>query len=260
MAFVDEFPQYVSAAERKRRASRVIADLERRGVTVKPVSIQGTKLATTFWGKAWCDNLVAYSDYATRLPRGRSYVRNGSVVHLELTRCRIRALVSGSDLYEVTVQVQPLSPERWQRLVAECSGQIHNVVDLLMGRLSPAVMDVLCRKDEGLFPAPDELTLRCTCPDSARLCKHVAAVLYGIGARFDSEPETLFLLRDVDKLDLVEAAGSQVASRGSGMATIPRERVAEVFGVELADDADPIELAGAAKRPRGGVPRRKRRR
>lgn len=258
MAFLDAFPQYVTAAERRRRAEREIADLKKRGVTPKPVVISGRNLAETFWGKAWNENLAAYSDFATRLPRGRSYVRNGAVIHLELSPMHLRALVMGSELYEVKVEVDALPDAKWKRLVKESAGQIGNMVDLLMGRLSPQVMAILTRKDEGLFPTPRELRMSCSCPDVAKLCKHVAAVLYAIGARLDSEPETLFLLRGVDKADLVQASSGALKAGPTGKATIPRAKVAAIFGVELSDDEEPLELPRA--RPRRKKPAARRRR
>jgi len=74
----------VSMAERKLQAQRKIQQLRKKGHAVSPVNIQGRAIATTFWGKAWCENLERYSDFANRLPRGRTYARNGSVIDLQI--------------------------------------------------------------------------------------------------------------------------------------------------------------------------------
>ena len=111
-----EFPPYVPAAQRRARVAREIAKRKKKGADVEPVSIEGRLIARTFWGKAWCDHLEGCSDFANRLPRGRTYVRNGSVLHLKVGPKRIDALVQGSELYEVTVEVAPLPKPRWKSL------------------------------------------------------------------------------------------------------------------------------------------------
>jgi hypothetical protein len=171
------------------------------GRTLSPVEVRGRKIATTFWGDAWCSNLEAYSDFANRLPRGRTYVRNGSVIDLQIERGRVRALVSGTSLYEVAIGMQPLPRPRWTRIKTQCAGQITSLVELLRGSLSDSVMEIVTRKGEGLFPSPREISLSCSCPDWATMCKHVAATLYGVGARLDRAPELLFTLRCVDPGD-----------------------------------------------------------
>ena len=150
-----------------------------------PNTIEGRTIASTFWGKAWCENLERYSDYANRLPRGRTYVRNGSVVDLALLPGKVAARVSGSRLYTVTIEVTPLAKARWKALCKDCAGAIDSVVELLQGRFAKGVMERLCHAKTGLFPAPAEIRFACTCPDWASMCKHVAASLYGVGARLD---------------------------------------------------------------------------
>src|SRR5262249_19784028 len=159
----------------------------------------------TFWGKAWCANLEAYSDYANRLPRGRTYVRNGSVIDLQIEPGAVRALGGGSEVYERDGGIAARPARRGRPAAAArpgraaCAGRIDSVVELLAGKLAQGVMDRLCSRERGLFPAPSDIDFTCSCPDSARMCKHVAAVLYGIGARLDERPELLFLLRKVDE-------------------------------------------------------------
>lgn len=248
------FPEYVPVAERRKRAARKLAQLRRKGHEPKPVRIDGRAIAKTFWGKAWCDHLESHADLANRLPRGRTYVRNGSVIDLQLAGGEVRALVSGSEIYEVKVRVQPLAAARWKGVRGECAGQIGTVVELLAGRFSSAVMEVLCHRQKGLFPGTRELTMSCSCPDGAWLCKHLAAVLYGVGARLDHEPELLFTLRGVDGAELVAAAGKAGALANASPAdgAIENEHLAEIFGIEL-EAAAPAARAGAVKPPRRGA-------
>src|SRR5579872_5402341 len=143
---------------------------KKRGHTVSPVVIDGRTIAKTFWGMSWCQNLERYSDYANRLSRGRSYVRNGSVVDLQIAPGVIDAWVSGSDLYEVQLKIAPVKKEHWKKICNDCAGGIDSLVELLRGSLSKAVMERICRQREGLFPSPAEIRLSCSCPDSARMC------------------------------------------------------------------------------------------
>src|SRR5215208_6188188 len=194
---------YVPVAERRKKAEREMAKLRKKGHPVAPVRIEGRTIATTFWDKAWCDNLESYRDYENRLPRGRTYVRNGSVVDLQIAPREVTATVSGSKIYTVKVSIGDVGPARWKTLCADCSGAIDSLVELLQGRFSRGVMERLCRQDTGLFPRPSEIRFTCSCSDYAAMCKHIAAVLYGVGARLDESPELLFRLRAVDEKDLV---------------------------------------------------------
>ncbi len=245
------FPEYVPVAERRKRAARKLAQLRKKGHDPKPVQIDGRVIAKTFWGKAWCDHLESHADLANRLPRGRTYVRNGSVVDLQIAEGEVRALVSGSEIYEVKVRIQPLAAARWKVVRRECAGQIGTVVELLAGKFSSAVMEVLCHRQKGLFPGTREIAMSCSCPDGAWLCKHLAAVLYGVGARLDHEPELLFTLRGVDGAELVAAAGKAGALANAAPAdgAIGKEHLAEIFGIEMEAPA-PAATAGAVKRPR----------
>jgi len=229
-----EYRPYVSAARRRQSASRELAKRKKKGLPVEPVTIEGRTIARSFWGKAWCDHLEGYSDYANRLPRGRTYVRNGSVLHLGVGPGRIEALVQGASLYEVSVNVTPLARPRWKAVVDACSGKIDSLVELLRGQLSHGVMRLVTDRDKGLFPAPSQIQTECSCPDWATMCKHVAAVLYGIGARLDERPELLFTLRKVDHLDLLSASvtGPGPARREDAAAIAPGN-LASVFGIEI---------------------------
>ena len=247
-----EFRPYVSAAEKRHQAAREVTKRGKKGLAVEPVTIEGRAIARTFWGKAWCDHLESYSDYANRLPRGRTYVRNGSVLHLGVGPGRIEALVQGSKLYEVSVNVTPLANPHWKNIVRACAGQIDSLVELLQGKLSRGVMQVVTDRDRGLFPTPSQIRLKCSCPDWATMCKHVAAVLYGIGARIDERPDLLFTLRKVDHLELLEAGTRAPSARGStAVRTLAPSDLENVFGIDIDVRED-----GAARRPRARASRR----
>lgn len=254
----DEFPRYVPVAERRREAGKALKKLAGKGQATSPVVIRGTRIATTFWGKAWCENLERYSDFSNRLPRGRTYVRNGSVLDLQVLPGKVVARVSGTSLYQVEVVIAPVPPARWRALCRECGGAVDSLVELLQGRFSRAVMERICRQGTGLFPAPAEIRMSCSCPDWATMCKHVAAVLYGIGARLDEQPELLFRLRQVDENDLVAQAGTRLA----GTADIPAsgrvvqdEDLSALFGVEMAPTAGAAANGRAAGAVSGGAGR-----
>jgi uncharacterized Zn finger protein len=231
------WPEYVSVAEHKRRAEKKLASLRKKGRSMAPVILAGRTIAASFWGKSWCLNLERYSDYQSRLPRGRSYVRNSLVLDLKIAKGKVSALVSGSDLYTVTIAIAPIEPRQWMSVCRDCAGNIDSLVELLGGRLAQSVMDRVCREGDGLFPAPAEIKLSCSCPDWAEMCKHVAAALYGIGARLDEKPELLFVLRGVDANDLLVAAGENAglpknAPRAAKL--LDESDIADVFGIEMA--------------------------
>jgi uncharacterized Zn finger protein len=243
------FRPYVPVAKRRAQAAREVEKRRKKGQAIAPVTIEGRTIARTFWGKAWCENLESYSDYENRLPRGRTYVRNGSVVDLQIKPGTITALVSGSSLYKITIHIAALPERQWRAIKTQCAGQIGSLVELLQGRLSHSVMDVVTAHGEGLFPRPSEIKLACSCPDWADMCKHVAAVLYGVGARLDRQPELLFVLRKVDHLELIEQAVPHATGKTArGKKTLAQSELADVFGIELAE---PDDAAPAAKPKRG---------
>src|SRR5918996_1204790 len=205
MSYYDWKP-YVPVAKRRQQAVQKMAKFKKQGHPIEPVVLDGRTIATSFWGKAWCDNLERYSDYANRLPRGRTYVRNGSVIDLQIGGGIVAAPGSGSEIYQVKVNVAPVPTLHWGAICRDCAGSIDSLVELLQGRLSKGVMDRVCQQGSGLFPSPKEIKLSCSCPDWADMCKHVAAVLYGVGARLDASPELLFVLRKVDHLELIAGA------------------------------------------------------
>jgi uncharacterized Zn finger protein len=241
-----EFRPYVPVAQRRRQAEHKLKKLKKKGQSVAPVTIEGRTIAKSFWGKSWCDNLERYSDFANRLPRGRTYVRNGSVVDLQVTPGRVTALVSGSTMYDVNVTVAPVPRGRWTAICKDCSGAIDSLVELLQGRFSTGVMTRLCEEKTGLFPSPKDILFTCSCPDWASMCKHVAAVLYGIGARLDHQPELLFTLRKVDQQDLIAKAGSDLSMTRTGPVSakvLESHDLSEMFGIEMAPTPQPKRAA-----------------
>src|SRR5262245_6635994 len=226
----DEFPEYVSVTERRLKAEREAA---KRGNT-SPIIINRSQIATTFWGKSWCQNLERYSDYANRLPRGRTYVRSGCVIDLQIRSGTVKALVSGSHVYTVELKVAPIPKPRWKDICHDCAGAIDSLVELLEGRFSKVTMERLCQQKTGLFPTPAELKFSCSCPDSARMCKHIAAVLYGIGARLDEKPDLLFTLRDVDQQELITNAGKRL-TKPKSTRLLQSDDLSELFGIEIVE-------------------------
>jgi uncharacterized Zn finger protein len=244
---------YVPVAARRRKAMREVEKRRKKGDPISPVTIEGRTITKTFWGKSWCENLERYSDYANRLPRGRTYVRNGSVVDLQIKPGLIEALVSGSELYEVKLRIAPVGRPSWKAICEDCAGAIDSLVELLQGRFSKGVMERICRQSQGLFPSPAEIKISCSCPDWAGMCKHVAAVLYGVGARFDHQPELLFLLREVDHQELIVKAGKGLPLAKQAPASgklLGDGDLADIFGLDMAvstaADAGPMKKKRAA--------------
>jgi uncharacterized Zn finger protein len=243
-----DYKPYVSAAERKRRAKQALDRFRKKDSACAPVSVAGRAIATTFWGKSWCDNIERYSDFYNRLERGRTYVRRGAVIDLQIAAGSVKARVMGSSLYTVEVKISAVPHARWSTVCKSCSGEIDSLVELLQGRFSKGVMEHICAKETGLFPSPKEITFTCSCPDWADMCKHVAAVLYGIGARLDERPQLLFALRKVDEKELIAAAGSDLALGSNQPGTGKRldsGDLSEMFGIEIA--AMPVEATKPAR-------------
>ena len=257
-----DFPPYVPVAQRLATARRKLEQLaERRGRPVAPVTIEPKQkqVALSFWGKAWCQQLERHSDFASRLPRGRTYVRNGSVLDLHIEKGKVEAYVAGSELYTVRIGLKQLSAPRWQQIITACAGRIGSLIGLLRGELSSEVLTVLTHERDGLFPAPREIDLSCSCPDGAYMCKHVAAVLYGVGARLDQSPELFFVLRQVDQAELLAGAHAAdvLATAGAtsggtaGKKRIASSALSALFGIELDDSPaveDPQPIAKTARK------------
>jgi uncharacterized Zn finger protein len=217
----------------------------KKGLVVDPVVIEGRTIARSAWGKRWCEMLEQQDHFASRIERGRTYARNGSVVHLAIARGELTAVVSGSELYDVRIAIAPLPAAKWKAVRRDCAGQVGSALALLQGKLSDKVMDLIARPETGLIPLAAEVKFRCSCPDAASLCKHCAAVLYGVGARLDARPELLFTLRGVSHLDLVDEASAKLAAKPavSGALDADDATLSSIFGIDLGGAPAPIKMA-----------------
>ncbi len=249
---------YVPVAQRRAKAERKMKALAKKGKKIQPVHIDGRTIAESFWGKGWCDHLEAFSDYSNRLPRGRTYARNGSVVHLEILAGRIEAKVVGSDIYNITIKIEPLKKTIWKRIKKKTTGQIGSVLELLQGSLSDEVMRIVTDRKDGLFPKPREISLGCSCPDWAVMCKHVAAALYGVGNRLDHEPELLFLLRGVDAKELIDADLALSTKSKTDANALDDDQLGGIFGIDLDLNTEAPALPSKKKSTKNTKPTNKR--
>jgi uncharacterized Zn finger protein len=236
MSFYYGYKPYVPVAQRRAKAAKTAQKMMENGQKLNPVTIEGRKISSTFWGNAWCENLENYSDYENRLPRGRTYARNGSVIHLEIqpTGGKISALVQGSDLYKIEIAVEKLPDKKWKEIKKAATGKITNLLDLLQGKLPKDLLATITDQKAGLFPLPQEIKMSCSCPDYSSLCKHIAAVIYGIGNRLDRSPELFFTMRSLDMSELLSAAGKEtVALTEPATSELDAEDLSALFGVEM---------------------------
>ena len=229
---------HTDAAEAKARIQKEIAKRKKKGESFRALEApQGNaKLVKSFWGKAWNDNLESYRDYEYRLPRGRSYLRQGKVYDLEIEAGVITATVAGSELYEVIIKIAPLPLDSWEDIKSQCAGQVQSMLDLLAGKLGDGVLRIITDPDSGLFPKSKEIRFSCSCPDHADMCKHVAATLYGVGVKLDTQPDLFFLLRSVDPTELLGSAPTTGAVNPES--SLADEDLSALFGIEI--DMAPI--------------------
>jgi uncharacterized Zn finger protein len=256
------WPKYVCKAEKKARAAKKLEKLKKKR-DVKPVVLQGKAIARTWWGKAWNENLERYADYENRIGRGRSYVRHGAVLDLQVREGEIIALVQGSQSnpYEIIITVKKLNKDTWKAVTGSCLGMIDSLSELVEGKFPKSMAEIFMRQGTGLFPTPKEISLKCSCPDWASMCKHVAAALYGVGARLDEDPALFFTLRGVDTGELVSRTVSSKAESLLEKASKKSARIiadadlSSVFGIDIAGDADPpgAEVAVKMKRRTQGA-------
>lgn len=252
----NDYPKYVSVAEKKAKAEKKLQQLLKKRPEMRPVILAGSTLARTWWGKSWNQNLERYADYSNRIDRGRGYVRHGAVLDLRITAGQVQALVQGSRAkpYEVEITIKPIAPAVWTGIQKRCAGQLGSLQDLMVGKFPQELAELFLSQGQGLFPSPKEISFTCSCPDWASMCKHVAATLYGIGARLDEDPTLFFQLRGVHSAELVSEAVKETAS---GMLARAKQQNAKVIA-----DADLSALFGidlerpagfAAKAPPEGV-------
>ncbi len=248
------YPRYVSVGEKRAKARRKLEQLKKKHPDIRPVVIEGNTLVRTWWGKAWNGNLTKYADYSNRVGRGRSYVRHGAVLDLQISPGQVNALVQGSrqSPYIVTMQIKPISKAIWTEIRAACEGQLASLQELLEGRFPKGLAELFTAKGSGLFPSPKEIEFKCSCPDWAYMCKHVAAVLYGIGTRLDEDPSLFFVLRKMKMDDLITQAVRDKSERLLKQAKKKTSRViddadlGDVFGIDL-------ESAGVAENEGSGA-------
>lgn len=235
------YKKHVTVGELKLKRDKSLLKLTKKknSPEIQPVIIEGSKIAKSWWGKSWNDNLERYSDYENRIGRGKSYLKNGMVLDLKIKECEVEALVQGTRVkpYEVRVRIEPLKEKIWQSIVKDCQGKIESLEELIEGKFPKELSQLLTAKGTGLFPSPDEIGFTCSCPDWASMCKHVAAVLYGIGARIDNSPELLFILRDakIDELisEAVEEKSKELLkkSRKKTSRAIADEDISDIFNI-----------------------------
>ncbi len=175
---------------------------------LEPIEVIGNsrQICTKWWGQAWCKNLEKYADYENRIARGKRYVRAGAVIDLKIKKGVVDAKVQGTRRkpYDICIHIAPLLKEAVDNIVSKCS-KLKNVEELIKGNI-PLQMQELFTGRDGLFPTPKEIAFDCSCPDWASMCKHVAAVLYGVGIRLDENPLLFFELRGIEYEQFVGAA------------------------------------------------------
>lgn len=181
----------------------------------EPIIIEGRTISSSWWGKAWCDNIDIYADFDNRLPRGRNYVRSGCVVDLKIEYGVIRALVVGSrpQPYRVQINIKPFSDNEVKAFEEKCRNNFESVEDFINGRFPDSFKEYFISSSLNLFPKVKEMKFSCSCPDWAVLCKHVAAVLYGIGRKLDDDPMLLLRLRGIDTASFSEKIVNREAEK-----------------------------------------------
>jgi uncharacterized Zn finger protein len=234
---------YVPVAQRRNKGLKAMEKRRKKGLDVHSIEqFSSRAIAKTFWGKQWCSHMDSFHDFSNRLPRGKTYVRNGSVCHLGIKRGKVEAFVMGSELYEISVNIKTLPKKRWESIKKVCAGRIGSLLELLQGRLSDEIMSIVTDPEEGLFPRRGEIEFECNCPDWAVMCKHAAAVFYGVGVRLDAQPELLFLLRGVDHEELLAVDMDAMDAITSGSVAGKAQQIndgdlADIFGIDIEDDS-----------------------
>jgi uncharacterized Zn finger protein len=234
-------------AQRRAKAAKQLQQMQKKHPNLKPVMLTGNSLASTWWGKSWNSNLERYADYSNRIGRGRSYVRNRAVLDLQITPETITALVQGSrsQPYKITITIGPLSAGNWSHIRQACAGRLDSLSELLAGQFPQALKELFFEKGAGLFPAPHDIHFDCSCPDWASMCKHIAAALYGVGARLDADPALFFTLRGIHIDDLITETLTETAQTLLGKAERQSQNIlhdvdlGDVFGIQLDDIAVP---------------------
>lgn len=222
-----------TVSEMEATAEAELKKARKKGLDMQPAvpKTGGNRICTSWWGKSWCDNLERYADYSNRLPRGKKYIRHKCVLDLKIQKGEVNALVSGSSVYKVRIRFDPLKKEKEKELSDKCSREIENIEELIQGRFPESLKSLFYEKG-GLFPSPKEIHFSCSCPDFAVMCKHVAAVMYGIGVRLDEDPLQFFVLRGIDVEPFVTHVIEDKVDTMLKNARKPTRRVLEMEDIE----------------------------
>lgn len=241
------FPRYVSVGEKKQKAKKKLEQLQKKNKNIEPIIIEGRTLAHTWWGKSWNKNLEGYADYSNRIGRGRSYVRCGSVLDLQISEGEVKSLVQGSESrpYSIVIKIKALEKSVWGKIKDICEGKLDSLQELLVAKFPKALDEIFTAYGKGLFPAPKEIDFDCSCPDWASMCKHVAATLYGVGARLDKDPNLFFALRKIEINDLItetvkdKAKDLLAKAKKKSSRIIEDQDLSSVFGIEMDSVSKP---------------------
>ena len=159
-----------------------------------------------WWVERWLELLGSYR-FKKRLERGRSYAREGNVLSMDFNDSRAKATVQGSDAepYKVSLSLQSFSNEDWDYVISKMSEKAIFSAQLLAGEMPETIEAVFTAGGLSLFPFTlNEVRSRCSCPDKANPCKHIAAVYYQLGDRFSEDPFIIFQLRGRTKNQIIE--------------------------------------------------------
>ncbi len=209
-------------------AAERLATLCADGAELHPIVNSTRKLAANFWGSAWMKHLARCEAGGLCLAPGRSLLRHGCVLDLNIGPGLITALVSADELYEVNLRIEPLADEQLECLRNACCGRIDSLVSLLEGKVDSAVLEILCAPDGGLLPEPADWHMSCSCPDWAEPCSHAAAAIYAAGVLIDADPMLLFRLRSIDPASLMTAPSIPVIEPA-----FDADALSSAFGIEL---------------------------
>jgi len=264
MGYWGYYPPYITVAKKKAKAAKKLKQLKKKNPDIKPILLEGSRIAKTWWGKSWNLNLERYADYSNRIGRGRSYVRHGAVLDLQINSGKVESLVQGtrSKPYSVIIKIKAVNKNIWKHIKAACEGKLDSLQELLAGKFPKALGEIFTIQGKGLFPSPKEIEFSCSCPDWAYMCKHVAATLYGIGARLDEEPGLFFKLRKVKMKDLVTQAVEDKTrkllkkAKKKTARVIAESDLEDIFGIEIEDPAAPYKkkVKSVKKPPRAKKP------
>ncbi len=249
------YPRYVSVAEKRAKAARKLKQLRKKNPAIQPIVLEGSAIAKTWWGKSWNLNLERYADYSNRIGRGRSYVRHGAVLDLQISAGQVNSLVQGSRAkpYSVTIKIKGITKAIWKTMKAACAGKLDSLPELLRGKFPKALGEVFTAQGRGLFPSPQEIDFDCSCPDWAYMCKHVAATLYGIGTRLDDNAGLFFKLRKVKIDDLIQQTlkdqSYKLLEKAEKMSSgkIAESDLSGMFGIDMEETMD-LDLPAAVKK------------